>query len=346
LIAGVEILGLGFGTATKSYAIPWGLLILAIGLASAAMQFSKLSARSEERSRALGFLAFLGAAAVLVATIARSRAAMGLDYIYQGHYLTLLGPLLCCLYFIWDIRGGRLARWVQYGMVLILCTLLPLNLKHAVDVGNDLQAKAIAFERDVRSNVPAFILAERHFASDVVPRADKLSQIIREHKKNGIGIFQQVRDDFSFRINNLEIESAALEKAAVHAGVLQIAFDNLRKNPPTFSLSEPQHVFAIRLRYAYVKTQNAWPSMRVYWRNSMLEDFEENTGVGQRELVSIVAGPDQPTWALVDGKVRTDAKVRRERTLTVWVDAIIDQFRIYPDSAPCEFQLSRIELIQ
>ena len=38
--------------------------------------------------------------------------------------------------------------------------------------------------------------------------------------------------------------------------------------------------------------------------------------------------PDQPTWALVDGKIHTDAKVRTDRTLTVWIDAEVDQFRI------------------
>src|SRR5213075_670183 len=60
---------------------------------------------------------------------------------------------------------------------------------------------------------------------------------------------------------------------------------------------------------------------------------------------SVVAGPDQPTWALIDGKIQTRAKVRTDRTWTIWIDATIDQIRIRPDSAPCEFRLSRIELL-
>jgi len=38
-------------------------------------------------------------------------------------------------------------------------------------------------------------------------------------------------------------------------------------------------------------------------------------------------------------------KVRADRSLTIWVDATIDQFRFYPESGPCEFRLSKIELL-
>jgi hypothetical protein len=107
----------------------------------------------------------------------------------------------------------------------------------------------------------------------------------------------------------------------------------------TFTLTRPQHVYAVRLRYAYVKTSNRWPAMRVYWRNNLQQDFKDS-------FVSTVSGPDQPTWALIDGKIHTDVKVRTDRTLTVWIDDEIDQFRIYPDSVPCELRLSRIELLE
>jgi hypothetical protein len=62
-------------------------------------------------------------------------------------------------------------------------------------------------------------------------------------------------------------------------------------------------------------------------------------------LSSIVPGPNQPTWALIDSKIQTNAKIRTERTLTIWVDADIDQFRIYPDGAPCDFRLSKVQVL-
>src|SRR5262249_61446018 len=108
----------------------------------------------------------------------------------------------------------------------------------------------------------------------------------------------------------------------------------------TWTLSQPQHIYAIRLRYAYIRTANAWPSVLVYWRNSTAQVFSLASA-----FFSTVAGPDQPTWALVDGKIQTSAKVRTERTLTIWVDTKIDQFRIYLDSAPCAVRFTRLELL-
>ena len=84
----------------------------------------------------------------------------------------------------------------------------------------------------------------------------------------------------------------------------------------------------------------------MYWRDSGHELFTDDGSPGtERLLVSTVPGPDQPAWALIGGKIRTDAKIRSERTLTVWVDGSIDQFRIYPDDASCEIRLSKVELL-
>jgi hypothetical protein len=85
---------------------------------------------------------------------------------------------------------------------------------------------------------------------------------------------------------------------------------------------------------------DAYPAIRVYWRNSAVENFTDKAS-----FASTVSGPDQPTWALVDGKIHIDAKVRSERVLTVWIDAVSNQIRIYPEFAPFDFRLSGIELL-
>ena len=114
----------------------------------------------------------------------------------------------------------------------------------------------------------------------------------------------------------------------------------------TFVLPESRHVYAIRLRYTYVKTANPWPTLRVFWRHSSREDFtDRDPALMERQVSATTPGPDQPTWALIDGKIRTDAILRAERTLTAWVDATIDEFRLYPESGPFEFRLPEIELL-
>ncbi len=102
---------------------------------------------------------------------------MGLDYIYQGHYLVVVMPALCCMYLVWEIQGGVVGRLVQFGLVAAIAVLFPFNLLAAIQIGRDLRQETAAFEHDVRNGIPASVLAERHFASDVVPRAEKLAVI-------------------------------------------------------------------------------------------------------------------------------------------------------------------------
>jgi hypothetical protein len=338
VFAALQILALSLGTATEFHAALWGIAVLVFGIATTAFLIRKSLIDPRERWRALGFVALLGAAAILVVMIAWSRAGMGLEYIYQGHYLTILVPALCCAYFAWEFRGGRGSRFVQFGMMLVLALILPFNVTRAIQTGRALEQETAAFERDVRKGIPPSILAEHHFASDVVPRADQIARIIREHKANGIGIFEEIRDDPDYRIEPVSLDSAILDRAVVGNGVVASTPDSQGKSSMTFTLAGPQHVYAVRLRYAYVKTGNLWPAMRIYWRDSPRQDFKDS-------FVSTVSGPDQPTWALIDGKIHTDAKVRTDRTLTVWIDDEIDQFRIYPDTVPCELRLSRIEVL-
>lgn len=335
----LQILGLALGTATKPYAALCGFGVFALGVFTVAILIRSWLERPNERARALALIMVLAATAALVLLIGGSRAGMGLDYIYQGHYLARVVPALCCIYFAWEIHGGVSGRCVQFGMLAVLAGLLPLNLQQAIHAGQYLRQKTWAFERDVRNGIPAFILAERHFASDVVPRAEELDRILRDHKANRIGIFGEIRDDPPFRIETLDVENAVLDRMTLHGRVISSTADS-NASSLTFTLPEPRHIYAIRLQYAYLKTANAWPALRAYWRNSALQDFNDRDG-----WVSIVAGPDQPTWALIDGKIETNAKVRANRSLTMWVDATIDQFRFYPDSGPCEFRLSKIELL-
>ena len=336
-IACLQILGSSLGTATKPHAALCGVGILAFSAVTGALLVRTLLDRRAERGRTLALILFLAASAMLVLVIGRSRVGMGLDYIYEGHYLTLLVPALCCMYFAWEIRGDIAARYVQFGMLAALAAMLPVNLQHAIHAGRTLRQETTAFERDVRNRIPAMVLAERHFANDAVPCAEKLDFILREHKMNGIGIFREIRDDPPFQIESVAIETALLNGMTLREG---IASSTTNGGSLTFTLPSPRYIYAVRLRHAYIKTASAWPALRVYWRDSRQRDFNEINA-----LVSVVAGPDQPTWALIDGKIKTDAKVRTDRSLTIWLDSTIDQFRLHPDSAPCEFRVSKIELL-
>ena len=337
---GLQMLALSLGTATKRYTVYWGFVVLVAAAATVAVLVTVVMKNAAQRLRASALLAFLVAAAVLVLAIVRARAGMGLDYIYQGHYLTLLAPALCCSYFAWELSGHAWARIFQYGMALILAVLLPWNFSAAVQTGKDVQARTQSFNTDVRAGIPAFVLAERHFASDVVPQSEKLTQILLAQKRNGIGIFTEIREDPEYRTTDVDVATAIPEQIASHDGIFSPASQNPRESSLVFSLPRAEHVYAVRLRYSYVKAQNPWPTLRFVWRNVA------DQAITRRTRISTVAGPEQPIWALVNGRIQIDARLRTQRTLTVWIDEAIDQFRIYPESGPYEFKVSGVQLIR
>ena len=337
-VAGLQILGVSLGIATKPYATLSGFGVFTLGLVTSVLLIQRVLKGSTERLRDLGLLLFLGAAAVLVFVIGRSRAGMGLDYIYQGHYLILVVPALCCIYLAWEIRGGVSARMIQFGLLFVLAALLPLNLRAAIHVGQDVQLKASAFESDLRKGNPASILAERHFSSDVVPRADRLELILKAHKANHMGIFTEIRDDPPMHVETIDPATAILDQIILSGEIASSKTGTNALGSLTWHLNRARHVYAIRLRYTYIQATSLWPVIHVYWRDSATQEFNVSSA-----LFSRVAGPDQPTWALIDGQIQTNAKLRTERTLTIWIDTKIDQFRIYLE--PCDVRFSKIELL-
>ena len=147
------------------------------------------------------------------------------------------------------------------------------------------------------------------------------------------------RDDPPEHVETIDTATAVLDGITLRDRIASSALEHDTLPSLTWTLTQPRHVYAIRLRYAYIRTANAWPTLRAYWRNSAIQEFSDSAA-----FFSTVSGPDQPTWALIDGKIRTDVKVHSERTLTIWIDSEIDQFRIYVEPA-CEVRFSTIELL-
>jgi len=109
--------------------------------------------RQEERFRVLGLLAFLGAMASLSLSVGwgRSASIFGPIYGFQSRYVTLAVPMLCCVYFTWELYGGRTIRyWGRTILFAIMCALLIPSTISAIDQAKARRRIADAVERDLR----------------------------------------------------------------------------------------------------------------------------------------------------------------------------------------------------
>jgi hypothetical protein len=89
-----------------------------------------------------------------------------------------------------------------------------------------------------------------------------------------------------------------------------------------FALPAPRRVAAIQLRYAY-RHDGAPANLRALWRRSDWEEFSRDKRGAALKL------PTNPG----------------ERTAVIWVNDVIDQFRIHPNTAACSFTVAEIVLL-
>ena len=90
-----------------------------------------------------------------------------------------------------------------------------------------------------------------------------------------------------------------------------------------YALPEATFVCGIRFEYTLANEQAAPAKMQVFWRRTGRNDFvaeERNC------TLEVASGP-------------------QEQSETVWIYDEIDQFRIDPDTKPCEFRLSAVTLL-
>jgi hypothetical protein len=164
LTTSLQFLGLGFGQAARHFpygeggspAPPWlGVGVVALALLSVALLAAAWRKQPAERPRVLGLFLFLAGMASLALGLGWARSGEGLDAGYATRYVTPAVPLLCCLYFIWQLYGTPGGRGlIQMGLFTVLCFLFAQNVQETLLAGQEHGSKMRAVERDIRAETP------------------------------------------------------------------------------------------------------------------------------------------------------------------------------------------------
>jgi hypothetical protein len=324
--AGIQLLCLSLGTATEPVWRLWGLGILALCLVSVAVLARTGYAQPRERVRVLGLFLFLAAMGSLAFAMGWTRAGLGQDYIFVGHYLPRVFPVLCTIVFVLELYAKRgLAFFTQVCLFTALCVLLLPNWDRGRRVIGWFDFER-ALERDLRAGVPPFILAEHYGAAvmggynEEAEMQRSAADLLRRARQANIGIFRDMRPDPAFREVPLPVEPDRLRGMTWEKGV---AYGTSDSASLTFALKEPRHVYAIRLKYAYKNRREDPAVFQLWW-----------TGT-------------QPTGRA--GKERNVTlplkRSLEDRVVTIWVDDTLDRFRIVPDQKLCVMRIADIRLL-
>jgi hypothetical protein len=319
LRTGLQFLSLGFG---PSAALLWpgsGLAVLGLLLLSALRLVRVWGWRPEERVRASGLLAFLGAMGCLALGLGWGRAGSGELAGFADRYVTLAVPTLCAVYFVWDLYGPAVLRHlVPMVLFVAMCVLLWPNTQAGLDHGREAAAQDAAFARDLRAGVPAFLLIKR-YTPWLHPSQDALTELLPMLHRAGIGPFRSLRANPPFREVPVPVVPTAVDQMRWEDGTAHATGVDPHL---LFTLPETRSVAGIRLRYSHANRQGAPARFQIAWKRGDQADFPAT----QRYAL----------WNLPTGA---------DRTTTIWVADAVEQIRIQPDNQPCEFHITSLMLL-
>lgn len=319
----LEFMTVGFG---PSIALFWphaGWAMLGLLVSSGGLLMVAWWKHPQEWFRVLGLLAFLGAMASLSLAIGRGRSGLGPGWGFASHYVTLAVPLLCCVYFIWEIYGGwTLRHFGQMALFAIMCALLTPSTISALDDAKARRRIVKAMAQDLREGVPISVFIDRYDGWNFIfppPITKDLARqcLITLHRAN-VGQFRYLRLDsppceLSVPVVPIERDQMTWEEGVGRGTGVD---PNL-----VFALKRPMYVYGIKLKYV-VQHSKQRASLRAFWKRSARNEFS----VAERNiLVNVETG--------------------KENTTMIPVNDTIDRYRIDLEDPTSAIQISEIELL-
>jgi hypothetical protein len=146
--------------------------------------------RPQERLRIAGLTCFLGGVLCLGLGIGWGRASLGDDAGFTDRYILLATPLIVLGYVIAVIGGNARGERVQVALLVLMCILLPINLRKGYRSAADFHSRFVALERDIRAGLPPAGLACRH--AYIYPSEPVLLERLQMLRRHNFGAFANV----------------------------------------------------------------------------------------------------------------------------------------------------------
>jgi hypothetical protein len=279
--------------------------------------------RPWQRPQILGLLFFLGAILALALTLGWGRGHAWADI----HYTMLAVPMLCWVYFTWQMLAPLPAsRLVQMGLFTLLMAVYVYHAPHALELVRFLRRQGAAFEHDLLAATPSSVLAQHYLTLlwfNESPEGNDLVTAGFNHLHHaGIGAFRHLAADPALREVALPPTPPVLSRSTLQNGGGRCPG---KDSAVSFALQGPRAVAAIRVKFTLACQEPTAPraQFQISWKNGTDTPGPEGEGSSH--------------WT-----VGTEPG---EKTLTVWVQDTIDQFRIQPDTQPGVFQITQIALL-
>ncbi|HEV8111897.1 MAG TPA: hypothetical protein VGR31_03920 [Planctomycetota bacterium] len=151
LAMGSAMLALGFGPQAQGFWPASGVVALAFVASAVGVIWIALHrCGPRESGRALGLLLSMTATLCVVGAVVISRSDVDWRDGFPLRYVTLTTPLLCSVFFAWQIYGSRTGRSLVPGALALIALLaLPGNARIGEARGDEIHGHVEEFEREI-----------------------------------------------------------------------------------------------------------------------------------------------------------------------------------------------------
>ena len=279
----VQFLTMGFGPGVVGLSFEnrlpmpfWEIVCVAVVglfLVTGWMLVTTWRKQSTERGRAAGLFLFLAAMALLGLAIGmgRNRFEMLGRNGFEIRYVTLSVPAICALYFAWSLYGvprvGNLVRALLFATTVVV---LAPNTWWGWRYADDLRSHLRSFEADMVAGTPPYQLIQRYGGTYLHPHQQIVMDYMPYLREAGVGAFQHLRDNPSFREVSLPLTPVESDYVAFEGGVAHVQGMGGKL---IFALPADTEVAGIRMRYTYSTSK---PYMAIYWKSRDQPKFSDD----------------------------------------------------------------------
>jgi hypothetical protein len=218
-----------------------------------------------ERVRAAGLLLFLAAMASLALAVGMGRNG------FEIRYVTLSVPALCAVYFAWNLYGApSLQRPVRTLLFATTAIVLVPNTWWGWRYADDLRSHLARFEADMVAGTPPYQLIQRYAGKYLHPHQQIVMDYMPYLHEAGVGAFQHLRDNPSFREVSLPLTPVESDYVEFEGGVAHVQGMGGKL---IFALPADTEVAGIRMRYTYSTSK---PYMAIYWKSRDQPKFSDD----------------------------------------------------------------------
>jgi hypothetical protein len=276
--------------------------------------------RREDRPRVFGLATFLAAMLALAEGVGWGRGWAGSRAGFQERYITMASPLWCWLYLVWRLYApAAIGRVGGNALFAAACVFAWPNTEAGLEYGRDVAARAQALRHDLLSGAPAYQIV-RNYTPFLHPSQDEVTRLLPILRDAGIGPFRSLRDSPALRETPLPLEPTNVYLARWDGTTVHVTGVDPQV---AFAMKRPGPVAGIRINYSHSNRQGAPARFQLSWKR-----------------------PGQPRYNDAQRYTNWTLPTGAGRETTVWIDDVLEQFRIQPDNQPCEFRIDKITLLQ